>query len=281
MRYSTLSRNPSVRLGGGMADVTGWEVRTAGDNEKVGTVRDLVLDSSSSAPRYLEVDAGGFFTSKSVLLPIGMAQVDPREPVVWISGMTKSELKHLPAYSGDPASITDDYEAGLLAVWPAGRHAEGYDHNRFYQPRTLESSPAEQRLTLSEEELYVGKRAVRAGEVAVRKTVETERVAQQVGVMHEEVEIERRPVSGMHASTADIGADEIRVPLIEEELVVEKRPVVKEEIVIRKHAVQETKDVEADLRRERVDIDRTSGVERVRNDRIGDDRDLRAGESGV
>jgi stress response protein YsnF len=39
--------------------------------------------------------------------------------------------------------------------------------------------------------------------------------------------------------------------------------VVKEEIVIRKHAVQETKDVEADLRRERVSVDRTSGVREV------------------
>jgi uncharacterized protein (TIGR02271 family) len=45
------------------------------------------------------------------------------------------------------------------------------------------------------------------------------------------------------------------VPIVEEELVVERRPVVKEEIVIKKKAVRETRTVEADLRKERVDVE--------------------------
>ena len=88
----------------------------------------------------------------------------------------------------------------------------------------------------------------------MRKTVETEHVRQNVPVRREEVTVERRPVNERMAA-ADIGDDAIRVPLTQEEVVVEKRPVVKEEIVVRKHAVQDTRVVEADVRKERVDID--------------------------
>ena len=43
--------------------------------------------------------------------------------------------------------------------------------------------------------------------------------------------------------------------MVEEEVVVEKRPEVKEEIRIRKDSVQEEELVEEDVRREEVDVD--------------------------
>ena len=52
------------------------------------------------------------------------------------------------------------------------------------------------------------------------------------------------------------GEEIIRVPVVEEELVVERRPVVKEVVVVRKRAVAEERVIEADLRRERVQVDR-------------------------
>ena len=54
---------------------------------------------------------------------------------------------------------------------------------------------------------------------------------------------------------ATIGEDEIRVPLMREEAVVEKRVVPTEEIVLNKRAVTEEQNVEADLRRERAVVD--------------------------
>lgn len=54
-------------------------------------------------------------------------------------------------------------------------------------------------------------------------------------------------------NTAD-GEQIIRVPIVEEELVVQRRPVVKEVVVIRKRAVVEERVIEAELRRERVDV---------------------------
>ena len=121
----------------------------------------------------------------------------------------------------------------------------------------------EERITLSEEELAVGKRRVQAGEVRLNKTIETEHVSEEVPVMREEVVVERHPVTdGMRADNVEIGEDEITIPVTEEEVVAEKRAVVKEEIVARKHEVEENRTVEADLRQERVDIDdqtRTKG----------------------
>jgi hypothetical protein len=67
-------------------------------------------------------------------------------------------------------------------------------------------------------------------------------------------------MSGADLSRATTGRDAngdevIRVPVVEERLVIEKRPVVTEMLVIRKRAVQTNQVVEADLRRERVEVD--------------------------
>lgn len=115
----------------------------------------------------------------------------------------------------------------------------------------------EQRLTLSEEQVAIGKREVQAGEVALRKTVETEHVRESVPLMREEVTVERHAVdAGSYSGDVEIGEQEIRIPITEEEAVVQKRAVVKEEIVARKRAVEETEQIEADLRRERLNVDR-------------------------
>jgi len=113
----------------------------------------------------------------------------------------------------------------------------------------------EARITRSEEELAIGKRQVQAGEVAVRKTVDTEHVTERVPVRREEVTIERRPIIAADTRSAEIAEDRIVVPVTEEEVVVEKRPVVKEEVVLRTRTVEDTEEVEADLRRERIDVD--------------------------
>jgi uncharacterized protein (TIGR02271 family) len=62
------------------------------------------------------------------------------------------------------------------------------------------------------------------------------------------------PVSG-EATEAQIGADEVSVPVVEDEVMVQKKPVAKEEIRIRKDVVHERQIVEDDVRREEVDIE--------------------------
>src|SRR5947208_15842521 len=73
------------------------------------------------------------------------------------------------------------------------------------------------------------KERVQRGEVRLRKEVVTESQSIQVPVTREELVIERTPGSGQ--VTGEIGRDEeIRVPLSEERVRVEKQPVVNEEV---------------------------------------------------
>ena len=112
----------------------------------------------------------------------------------------------------------------------------------------------ELRVQRTEEELRAGTRERQAGEVGVRKTVRTDRERIEVPTRHEEVTVDRVPVEG-EATEAEIGEDEVSVPLTEEQVVVEKRPVAKEEVRIRKEVVEDTEVVEEDVRREEVEID--------------------------
>jgi uncharacterized protein (TIGR02271 family) len=133
------------------------------------------------------------------------------------------------------------------------------------------------RLVLNEEQLAIGKREVETGEVGVRKHVETQRVHENVQLRHEEVEVERRPITDGYtaAGNATIGEDEdIRMTLHAEEAVVEKRVVPTEELVVRKREVVENQPIDTTLRREHAEVDRE--VRRtdanLRDDRLDDDR---------
>ena len=112
----------------------------------------------------------------------------------------------------------------------------------------------EVRVQRSAEELRAGTRERQAGHIKVRKQVKTEREQVRVPKRREEVSVERVPVEG-EASEAEIGEDDVSVPVVEEEVVVEKRPVVKEEVRVRKDVVQDEEVVEEDVRKEEVDID--------------------------
>jgi uncharacterized protein (TIGR02271 family) len=123
----------------------------------------------------------------------------------------------------------------------------------------------ELRVQRSEEELVAGTHEREAGAVKVRKRVRTDRERLAVPKKREEVSVERVPVNeeGRRREASEAGIvdedDEIRIPIVEEEVVVEKRPVVKEEIRLRKDVVEEAEVVEADVRKEEVDVvDRTT-----------------------
>ncbi len=161
-----------------------------------------------------------------------------------------------PEYSGKPfdeiePSLRRGWNSDLEQQYGSWNDVRGWVSDAYDTERELH-------LTRSEEELVIGKRQVKAGEVGLKKTVETEHVTKSVPLMHEEIEVERHAVSDSDANRDDIeiGEQDIRIPLSAEEAVVEKRVVGKEEIVVKKRAVQETKEVEADLRRERIDIDK-------------------------
>ena len=140
------------------------------------------------------------------------------------------------------------------------RHTDMVTRSAIDRPehdvRDLGGEEDELRVQRVEEELRAGTREREAGQVNVRKRVRTEREQIRVPKRHEEVRVERVPVEeGAASSEPNVTDDEIRIPIVEEEVVVEKRPVVKEEIRLRKDIAQEEEVVERDVRKEEVEID--------------------------
>ena len=159
----------------GEFDVRGWDV-VATNDEKIGTVVDLIIDPAAGKVRYLEVDvdrtAVGLDRDRHVLIPIGNARLDTRDKLVLLSGMTRAALANLPAYTG--ATLDSDYDDTY----------RGYLSNA-YPPK---------RKTRSAEELRIGQRLERKGDVPVAKPVETERVRQDVPLRQGQVHVLRLPV---------------------------------------------------------------------------------------
>jgi len=114
---------------------------------------------------------------------------------------------------------------------------------------------------MSDEQLHARTQPVETGEVRIRKEVHTEHKTMEVPVQREEVVIERHAPTG-RAATSDVReGEEIRVPVMEEQVVVEKTPVVKEEVTVGKRVVQDTQRVAGEVRKEEVRVEREGDVD--------------------
>jgi uncharacterized protein (TIGR02271 family) len=247
------------KVADGEPDIRGWEV-VASDGTRVGKVDELLVDTTANKVRYVDVDLTD--DKRHVTVPVGYARLDRDDNRVMMDRLGTDQLRALPAYNHGP--VTRDYEEQVARA--VRTDYQGASNDRDYYDRD-DFREDEARITLSEEQLAVGKRNVNAGEVDIHKRVETEQVHRDVELKREDVEIERRPIrEGMHAgSQPEITEDEIRIPLHAEEAVVEKRVVPQEELVVKKKETTEHQDVDATLRKERVDIDRDVDVDRDRN----------------
>jgi len=154
----------------------------------------------------------------------------------------------------------DEVEADLRSDWEKAHAGSGLTWDRA---RAAVRDAFDRTIQLREERLKVSKTPVQTGEVSVRKEVHTEQKTITVPVEREEVVIERRPVSG-HAATGDIQAEEIRIPVKEEKVHVEKEAVVTEEVSVGKRKVQDTEHVSGTVRKEEVKVEKKGDVE-VRN----------------
>jgi uncharacterized protein (TIGR02271 family) len=219
------------------------------DGSRIGTVVDLLIDTTAMKVRQILVEPAGSTGVGNTGADASFITFDVSEVEVRPNSREVVAL----SYAGTGFAGSDAYR------------------QRLYAGHTARASANEQeRITRTEEELTIGKREVNRGEVRVGKHVETERVSEPVTRRREEAVVERRPVeAGTRADAATIGDAEIRVPLMEEEVVVEKRPVVKEELVIGKRVVEERDTVEAEVRREEFDIDNTADVTAGDRSRVG------------
>jgi uncharacterized protein (TIGR02271 family) len=257
------------------------------DYDKIGKVDDLFLDENDS-PEYIGVKMG-FLGTRTTLIPFQLARVNDERQVIEVS-KDKETVKNGPTFDDD-REITPEFENEVYSYYGLGQTngtAARGSYGSYYSDESTEAGTVgpgmtmgdtetgefrehaahdegvhqsrgddledELRVQRTEEELVAGTRQREAGSIRVRKRVRTDREHIEVPTRHEEVSVERVPVEG-EASEAEIGEDEVVVPVTEEEVVVHKRPVVKEEVRIRKDVVEETEVVEEDVRREEVEVE--------------------------
>jgi uncharacterized protein (TIGR02271 family) len=254
---------------------------------KIGKVDDLFVDEGDQ-PEYIGVKMG-LLGTRSTLIPWELVEVREDEGRI-IAALDKDRVKDGPAFDDDQ-EITPEFENEVYSYYGLQHSGSTEDRGAYAEHSsgtTGESAGPgmtigdtetgqfrehaandegvhqshgddladedELRVQRTEEELAAGTREREAGQLKVRKRVRTDREQIEVPTRHEEVSVERVPVEG-EASEAEIGDDEVSVPLTEEEVIVSKRPVAKEEVRIRKEVVSDTETVEEDVRREEVEVE--------------------------
>ena len=108
-------------------------------------------------------------------------------------------------------------------------------------------------IPLAAEELVAEKQPIVLGKVRVHKGVETVQQDLTVPVYHEEAIVEHIPVDQYDAN-APTGPNDLIIPVTEEQIVVEKRTVVKEYIRIRTNVVTQEQHISDTVRREFVEL---------------------------
>ncbi len=99
------------------------------DNEKVGEVEDVILDSNGQA-RQLVISSGGFLGigEKQIAVDIGNANWDAQQERVQLSGMTRDQVKEMPEfeYSDTTTSLNRNKDkAGDTVNGAASRSSTG------------------------------------------------------------------------------------------------------------------------------------------------------------
>jgi uncharacterized protein (TIGR02271 family) len=231
------------------------------NGEHVGDIDGVLADAQQMTPRYLVLDMGGWFNTKRYVVPIGEAgRVDDHEQRIYFRRLTKEMLKSgtFPEYSdewlehGDEARFSRFEQDYSRAYAPqTERTADTVDYTGELYRRPEQAG----RLQLMEEHLQANKERYQSGAVKLGKRVTEHTETMEVPVTEERVVIERHPVSGEAPARGEIGADQtIEVPVMREKVNVEKQSVVREEVGVRKEAVQRQQSVQGTVRREELEV---------------------------
>jgi uncharacterized protein (TIGR02271 family) len=113
-------------------------------------------------------------------------------------------------------------------------------------------------IPLVEERLEIGKRQVESGRVKVRVAVDAREEMVPAELRHDEVEIRRVPrnVAVTELPGVRLEGDTTIIPVVEEQLVVEKRLVLVEEIHVVRRTKTAVQEIPVTLRSERAEIER-------------------------
>ena len=168
----------------------------------------------------------------------------------------RSERRSAIDGSATAASLATD--APVATAAPATSRAAGT--RAATTAASAESGDNEVRIPLMQEELEIEKVPRESGHVRIHKGVKTEERHFTVPVRREEIVIEHVTAFAGGAGTGEpvtFEEETLDIPLHEEEIRVTKRPVLREEIVIRTVSHSIEKEATATLRHEEADVEDT------------------------
>ncbi len=227
--------------------------------EKLGTIDDLYADRDGGEPTFATVHTG-LFGTKTHFVPLASAELTS-------DGVQVPYAKSL---VGDAPNIDPDAElspaeeqrlyshygvtgGGQTAPAATGGNAHGTVGHDTSGPTTDDA------MTRSEERLHVGTEQVEAGRAKLRKYITSETETRTVPVSHEEVRIEREPITDGNVGKAldgpDLSEEEHEVVLTAEEPVVAKETVPVERVRLDTETVTEQATVSEEVRKEQIDAD--------------------------
>lgn len=179
-------------------------------------------------------------------------------------GLINKEKFYIPqneveSYDGDilrfrlsEEDIKSKYLRDSPPLLSSAHSTNGIEENQAKQEESESSH-----VSLIEEKLNISKREVTYKEATLIKEPVTETKTVEVPVTHEELIVERRPPTEATTSQDELKSpvttkEEIKIPLKKEEIEVKKEPYVKEEIVIKKRRVAETKTITEEVKSEKL-----------------------------
>ena len=264
---------------------SGGDVRTT-SGDKIGSIGQIYVDDSTGEPSWVTVRTGLFGMSES-FVPLEGATDNGKDIMV---NYDKDTVKDAPRIDAD-RDLSPDEEETLYAHYGmtsgSGHRDRDKDRGRHWDDKIGHTSgtATDEAMTVSEERLRVGTEKRERGRARLRKYVVTENVTKTVPVSHEEVRVEREPITdanvGATKSGPDISEEEHEVVLHEERPVVEKDVVPTERVRLTKETTTHDETVSGEVRKEQVDTDVDSTDRKGRQGRggvEGGDRTARQGE---
>jgi len=259
-------------------DIKGLEVYQEGTDEKIGIVRDALVDDEGRF-RYLIVDLGFWIFGKKVLLPIGRTRIEYPRNRVYAIGLTRKQAEDLPDVN-EQQPLDGNQEEQVRSVYrntgvspttanrSANAQAAGVATTSRPITTTYEQEPDlfelndqnHHTLKLYQERLIANKRREKIGEVTVGKRVEVDTTRVAVPIEKERVVIEHRTPSDagriVSPEEGNFRAGEVaRVELYEETPEIRKEAFVREEVRVKKVVDHETIESQETVRREQLNVD--------------------------
>ncbi len=212
---------------------------------------------------YMDV-GGGMLFAEETRIPLD-AIGDTGASGLYLSGTSDAVMRQ---YGGGASAMNEAANAPMAPTRPVQPLAPAFvavnaadqvaDRVTATDQTVRHADTDDLRVPVYEEELLVGKRQEQVGDVHLRKEVVTEQESVPVTLRHEEVTVERVPVTGQ-ARQADLQNafqnEDIDVPVMGEEAVVGKQTRAVEEVRLRKDATQVQEQVTDTVRKEHVTVD--------------------------